>query len=108
MGICIAVRSARASQGLVVKLVRGWPQKRESRVRTPRARVGGDKWGGTARHGAVRCGGWVRCVRCGAVRSVGAGRARRGLGAGAGLFGAVACGRDRCEHRRRLLRRLPD
>eukprot|EP00966_Prymnesium_polylepis_P226642 5243432-Prymnesium_polylepis.1 len=30
-GICIAVCSARASRGLVIVLVSGWPQKRESR-----------------------------------------------------------------------------
>eukprot|EP00966_Prymnesium_polylepis_P014884 343912-Prymnesium_polylepis.1 len=67
-GLCLAVRSIRASGGLVVMLVSGWVQKRGSRVRIPRAQVcvcggGGGARHGTARHGAVRCG----TVRCGAV-----------------------------------------
>eukprot|EP00966_Prymnesium_polylepis_P226627 5242976-Prymnesium_polylepis.1 len=46
------------------KMHRGWPQKREPRVQTPRAQVGGKKGGhDTVRCGAVRCG----AVRCGAV-----------------------------------------
>ena len=58
----------------------GLRKKRESRVRTPHER----EWGGTKKRGHL-C-----TVRCGAVRSVGAGRARRGRGAGTGLFGAAA------------------